>query len=113
MPHQPIPVSMVTCAGRFRDNRRGILSVQALGPSFAELVIDQPPQFGAPGTRTTIAMSGDKVAEVAGQLRALADALDHVTDMEAWRQYEPDATQRQSPWGWQHYAEAPEGEVTA
>ena len=115
MSHVPQPVSMVTMAGRFRDNRRGMLQVRAMDHNFAELVIDQPPAFGQPGIRTTIAMSGEeKLRSVIDGLRDLANALEGVTDINAWRDYVVDEQQgqRDGAYWWQQYpSEA--AEVTA
>lgn len=100
-----IPVSMVTVAGRFRDNRRGMLHIKAQGEGLANLVIDQPPAFGMAGQRTTIALADDngKIGDVVARLRALADALEAVTDVSEWRAHEYDPPEQARPYWWQDY----------
>jgi hypothetical protein len=56
---QHVPASIVVTAGRFRDNRRGTISVANLADDLAEIVIDQPAGIDAPATETRIVLSGD------------------------------------------------------
>lgn len=69
------PVQIEAIAGRYRDNRRGMLEVRTTAGDMAEIVIHQPGGFDVPPTTTRIVMSGDHLTDVVGQLRHVADAL--------------------------------------
>ena len=69
------PVQIEAIAGRYRDNRRGVLEVRATSGDMAEIVLHQPGHFDQPPTTTRIVMAGQHLAEVVQQLRDIADQL--------------------------------------
>ena len=73
-------VSMVVTAGRYRDNRRGVLEVRPMAVDLAEIVIHQPGHFDVPPTTTRIVLSGEHGRDVIADLRAAADALEAALD---------------------------------
>lgn len=70
------PVQIEAIAGRYRDNRRGILEVRAIAVDMAEIVLHQPGGFDVPPTTTRIVMAGAHLVDVIGQLRTIADQLE-------------------------------------
>lgn len=70
------PVQIEAIAGRFRDNRRGVLEVRATAEEMAEIVLHQPGAFDVPPTTTRIVMAGAHLVDVVAQLRHTADQLE-------------------------------------
>lgn len=71
-----VPVQVCATAGRFRDNRRGILTVEHEAGDMAALVIHQAGGFDIPPTTTRIVMAGAHLTACIDQLRAVADQLE-------------------------------------
>jgi hypothetical protein len=70
------PVQIESIAGRWRDNRRGVLEVRVTAEDMAEIVVHQPGHFDQPPTTTRIVMAGAHLTDVIGQLRTVADQLE-------------------------------------
>jgi hypothetical protein len=56
--------SVVVTTDRFRDNRRGKITVEIEGRDFVSIVVTQPPADGAPGTTTRITFTGETFKSV-------------------------------------------------
>ena len=69
------PVQIEAIAGRFRDNRRGILEVRQTAADMAEIVLHQPGGFDLPPTPTRTALAGDHLRDVVAQVRGIADQI--------------------------------------
>lgn len=79
-----VPVQVCATAGRFRDNRRGAMTVEHEAGDMAALVIHQAGGFDIPPTTTRIVMAGAHLVACIDQLRAVADELEAsiITDEE-------------------------------
>lgn len=73
------PVQIEAIAGRYRDNRRGMLEVRTTAEDMAEIVLHQPGGFDVPPTTTRIVMAGAHLVDVVAQLRTVADQLEAAT----------------------------------
>jgi hypothetical protein len=70
-------------AGRYRDNRRGMLEVRPTATDMAEIIIHQASGIELPPTTTRIVMAGQHLVDVVSQLRTMADALESALEADA------------------------------